>query len=119
MTVTDSREPGASGAPDPDQFRVVIGEGTGGTLVAPHGELDIVSAPELEAVLAAQTGAVIVDLRNLRFIDASGLRILLQAQARSRQDGDNLRFIAGRAVRRLFEAAALADPLSYVDPPRA
>jgi anti-anti-sigma factor len=67
-------------------------------------------------VLAAQSGPVTVDLRHLSFIDASGLRILMEAEAASRRDGMNLRFVAGEAVLRLVEFAELPDGLTYVDP---
>ena len=71
---------------------------------------------DLEAVLATQSGPVVVDLRELSFIDLTGLRVLLDADARSRQDGMNLRFIPGRIVRRLLEVAELPDRLAYVEP---
>jgi anti-sigma B factor antagonist len=103
---------------EPD-FRVVVSARREGTLVVPRGELDLATAPDLEAVLVAQTGPVVLDLRELSFVDASGLRVLLQAEARSRQNGKNLSFIAGRAVRRLFEIADVPDHLTYIEPPRA
>jgi anti-sigma B factor antagonist len=116
MNVTDFFEPGAGGAPEPEQFRVVMSEGAQGTVVVPHGELDLVAAPELEAVLAAQSGRVIVDLRHLSFIDASGLRLLLKAEAASRQNGIHLTFVAGEAVRRLLAVAELPDALTSAEP---
>jgi anti-anti-sigma factor len=119
MNVTDSYEPGAVAAPEPEQFRVVMSDRAHGTLVVPHGELDLATAPELEAVLAAQSGPVTVDLRHLSFIDASGLRILLEAEAASRQDGMQLKFVAGEAVRRLLECAELPHALTCVEPPVA
>jgi anti-anti-sigma factor len=118
MNVTDPRESGVAegvGA----QFRVVVTAGADGTVVLPHGELDLATAADLEAVLLAQSGRVVVDLRELSFVDARGLRVLLEAEARSRLDGMNLRFVAGEAVRRLFEHAGLPDELSYIEPPVA
>ncbi len=100
------------------EFRVVVSEHAAGTVVVPVGELDFGTARDLEAVLATQSGPVVVDLRKLSFIDLTGLRLLLEADARSRQDGMNLRFIPGRMVRRLFEVAELPDRLTYVDPRR-
>jgi anti-anti-sigma factor len=97
------------------EFRVVVSEHSAGTVVVPEGELDLGTAQDLEAVLATQSGPVVVDLRKLSFIDLTGLRVLLDADARSRQDGMNLRFIAGPMVRRLFEAAQLPDRLPYVE----
>jgi anti-sigma B factor antagonist len=90
-----------------------------GLLAVPQGELDLATAPQLEAVLAAQSGPVAVDQRELSFIDTSGLRVLLEAEAHSRQNGMNLRFIAAQAVRRLFELAGVPDPLTYIEPPRS
>jgi anti-anti-sigma factor len=82
-----------------------------------HGELDLATAPDLEAVLAAQAGLVVVDLRKLSFIDVRGWRVLLETEARCRQDGMDLRFIPGEVVRRLFDAAGVPDELPYVRPP--
>jgi anti-anti-sigma factor len=109
---------------DPDQgavnynaeFRLVVSEHAAGTVVVPEGELDIGTAPHLEAVLATHSGPVVVDLRKLTFIDLGGLRVLLDADARSRQDGMNLHFIPGPMVRRLFGVAKIPDRLSYVEP---
>jgi anti-sigma B factor antagonist len=97
-------------------FRVVVAEHAAGTVVVPEGELDMCTAPDLEAALATQSGPVVVDLRKLTFIDLTGLRVLLDADEHSRQDGMNLRFIPGPMVRRLFEVAQLPDPLWYVEP---
>jgi anti-sigma B factor antagonist len=99
------------------EFRLVVSEHAAGTLIVPQGDLDLATAQDLEAVLATQPGRVVVDLRKLSFIDLTGLRVLLDADARSRQDGMNLGFIPGPMVRRLFEVAELPDRLRYVDPP--
>jgi anti-sigma B factor antagonist len=114
MTVTGFDEPGVAEGLGPD-FRLVVTTGPGGALVVPQGELDLAAAPQLEAALSAQTGPVVLDLRELTFVDAAGLRVLVEAEAHSRQDGMNLRFIAGEAVRRLFELAAVPDALTYVE----
>jgi len=97
-------------------FRIAVSEHAAGTVVVPEGELDLDTAQDLEAELATHSGPVVVDLRELSFIDLAGLRVLLAADARSRQDGNNLRFIPGPMVRRLFEVAELPDRLAYVDP---
>jgi len=114
MNVSD---PGNHDAVNPYkcEFRLVVSEHAAGTVVVPVGELDLDTAQELEAVLATRSGPVVVDLRELSFIDLAGLRVLLEADARSRQDGMNLRFIPGRMVRRLLEVAELPDRLAYVE----
>jgi anti-anti-sigma factor len=116
MNVTDPDDV-MPGLPRARTFRVVVRQGADRTLVVPYGDLDLAGAPDLEAVLAAQSGPVVVDLRQMRFVDLAGLRVLLEADARSRQDGMKLAFIAGEAVRRVVERARLSDPLTYVDPP--
>ena len=115
MNVSDLEDPGAVNR-HKAEFRVVVSEDAAGTVVVPSGELDLGTASDLEAVLATQSGPVVVDLRELRFIDLAGLRALLEADARSRQDGMNLRFIPGPMVRRLLSVAELPDRLAYVEP---
>jgi anti-anti-sigma factor len=115
MNVTGCDETGVAEGLGPD-FRVVVTTRAGGALLVPHGELDLAAAPQLEAALFAQRGRVVLDLRELTFVDATGLRVLMEAEAHSRQDGKRLRFIAGDAVRRLFEVAAVPDPLTYAEP---
>ena len=115
MNVSDPEDSGAVTRYNAD-FRVVVSEDAAGTVLVLEGELDVATAQELDAVLATQSGKVVVDLRKLRFIDLAGLRMLLEADARSRQDGMNLRFIPGPMVRRLFELAELPDRLAYLEP---
>ena len=114
MNVSDPDDPSAVTRYKAD-FRVVVSEHAAGTMVVPEGELDVATAHELEAVLAMQSGKVVVDLRELSFIDLAGLRMLLEADARSRQNGMKLCFIPGPTVRRLFELAELPDRLAYVE----
>jgi anti-anti-sigma factor len=116
MRATNSDWPGP-GDQRAAEFRLVLSERADATLVVLHGDLDLAAAPDLEAVLAAQTGLVIVDLRKLSFIDVRGWRALVEAEARCRQDGMDLRFIPGEVVRRLFDAAGVPDELPYVRPP--
>jgi anti-sigma B factor antagonist len=71
------------------------------------GELDLGSADKLEEAIReaekATAQTIVVDLTNLRFMDARGLNVLLRAHTRSRQDGQRLRFIPSKyeVVRRL------------------
>ncbi len=45
-----------------------------------QGEIDVQTAPELEAALAeAPSGDVLIDAGELHFIDSTGLRLLLDA----------------------------------------
>lgn len=89
-------------------------------VIRPVGELDLLTRSDLEqALLAAERGnarRIVVDLAGLGFIDSSGLNLLLQADARSRQDGDRLILRGGSSeIRRVFEIAGLSDRLPFVD----
>jgi anti-anti-sigma factor len=94
-----------------------------GTTVAMSldGELDLASAKAVEeGLLAAEQGPparVIVDLTKLDFIDSTGLRLLLQADARAREQGYELVLWPGKAtVQRVFEITGALDVLSFEDP---
>jgi anti-sigma B factor antagonist len=71
------------------------------------GELDLASADKLEdAIRVAEkttAPAIVIDLTHLRFTDARGLNVLLNAHTRSRQDHDRIRFLPSKydAVRQL------------------
>ena len=70
------------------------------------------TAPELQASLTADRGPAILDLREVTFIDSTGLWALLGAtQGRDRVESLVLRAPAP-AVRRLIELAALTERLA-------
>ncbi|PRY68142.1 anti-sigma-factor antagonist [Glaciihabitans tibetensis] len=66
--------------------------------IAGEGRLNMVSAPELRAVVEKEIGAghtrVVVDLSEIEFIDSSGLGALVGCLKGARQAGGDLR-IAG------------------------
>jgi anti-sigma B factor antagonist len=66
--------------------------------VAPHGELDLATAPLLDADLCdlrdVGFGTLVVDLRGLTFIDSAGIHLLLR-WASSAHHGDTFRVIPG------------------------
>ncbi|MCA1689848.1 MAG: STAS domain-containing protein [Actinobacteria bacterium] len=89
--------------------------------VTAAGELDLSTAPVLDTALAEAeaTGAptILLDIEAVSFIDSTGLRTLLAAQARSRQNGNRLRITrGGRQARRLFALVDAEDHLPFVDP---
>jgi anti-sigma B factor antagonist len=55
------------------------------------GELDIATTPQLERTLnASQARVVVLDLRELAFIDSSGIHAIVRAGIRARQAGRRL-----------------------------
>lgn len=90
----------------------------GAALVAVAGELDLASAPELEAellrVLAdASVPEVGVDLREVTYLDSSGLRTLLLAAREADATGRRLRITPGSGqALRVITLAGVADRLN-------
>jgi anti-anti-sigma factor len=86
----------------PAEFSIALAPPSNGAhVVALAGELDVAAVPQLSLFLARLQGAVRVDCTRLTFIDAAGIRALLQASANG-TDVELVR-VSGR-VRRLFEA---------------
>lgn len=71
----------------------------------------MVTVPVLNDQLAALeqdgTGAIVLDLRDLRFIDSSGLHAFVRAYRRSEENGHRLLFVgANPLARRLCQITA-------------
>jgi anti-sigma B factor antagonist len=84
------------------------------------GELDISSAAKVEDELARvepdRPELILLDLRNLAFMDSTGLRLLIAADTRARQQSRRLLIIRGpEAVQRVFRITRLEDRLDIVD----
>jgi anti-anti-sigma factor len=90
--------------------------------ICPVGELDIASAPELERAIAdasSEPGVrLVLDLRELTFMDSSGLRTLAQTNAQASKGDFELSIIRGpRQIERVLEISGLATLLPLVDAP--
>ena len=77
-------------------------------VIRAFGEIDITTAPTLQdslrEALERGTSPIILDLTAVRFIDSMGLRLLLWAAGRSRENGDRLRIDCGSgAARRMID----------------
>jgi anti-sigma B factor antagonist len=107
----------------PPEFRVVT-ERTGAIVsIRVFGELDLATAPTLDAEIAAVRAAgtvqrLIVDLRDLAFLDSTGLEVILRLDATGRDEGFEVAVVRGpRAVDRLFAVMQLDRRLRVVDDP--
>jgi anti-anti-sigma factor len=90
----------------------------GGIKVSLRGELDLASARKIEerfvAIDEQQPSRVMVDLAELAFIDSSGLRVLLLADARARERGYEFVLLPGQEpVQRVFEMTGALDVLRF------
>jgi anti-sigma B factor antagonist len=61
--------------------------------------------------------SLVIDMRNVSFIDSTGLALLLRAEAASRQDGFELQILRSQAaaVMSALEASGLERVLPFVD----
>ena len=90
------------------------------TWVSVAGELDLDGQPHFDAVLrqAQRAGrAVIVDLREVTFMDCSGLRAIIVAARRAQETDRSLALIRGPAqVDRLLMLTGVGRELEILDP---
>ena len=96
----------------PDAFSVRTEPRGDAAVVIPTGELDLATAPALEEALGRAfdggSARVVLDLRELEFIDSSGLRTLLTARRRSEDAGAQFSLVAGhRGLERTLEIAGV------------
>jgi anti-sigma B factor antagonist len=87
-----------------------------------QGELDLVSAPLLESELESaeiETATVVVlDLQELRFIDSTGLRVLLAAHQRAHERGQQFAITPGsEQVQRLLSITRVDEHLRVISSP--
>jgi anti-anti-sigma factor len=85
------------------------------------GELDMATAPEVERALEDALGSgcsrIVVDLRELSFMDSTGLVVLARWELGSRMDGYDLAVIPGRApIQRLFTITGLDTQFTFEEP---
>jgi anti-sigma B factor antagonist len=105
---------------DPTVFACALHHsGRDAVWVRVSGELDLAGAPELERGLDnGLTGArlAVVDLRQLTFMDAAGIHVIVEAHDRAVRTGRRLVLIRGHAqVTRLLDLTGLTNRLDAVD----
>jgi anti-sigma B factor antagonist len=97
---------------EPDQVRVAV-----------SGELDLSSALVFEEALRrvedeCQPELLVLDLRALKFMDSTGLRLILSAHARAVNQDRQLGIIeGGAAIRRILRLTGVIERLHVVDAP--
>jgi anti-anti-sigma factor len=67
----------------------------GSTVVALEGELDLHRAPALTEALQAAAGSVVVDLRDVTFLDSTTLALLVREDRRRQAAGLDLIVLVG------------------------
>jgi anti-anti-sigma factor len=109
---------------DVPSFELVVDSGEDHVTFTPRGELDLATAPELEDKVlgAVRDGdkAVVLDLRELTFMDSTGVRTIVSAHQVAEQTGHELRVVRpprDSAVSRVIEISGIDDALGLVDEP--
>jgi anti-anti-sigma factor len=87
-----------------------------------RGDLDLYNAPALDDALVAVEGekwpTIVLDLRELEFLDSMALRLIMRTQARAQQDGRRLVVVRGPAfLDRVLKLSGLDEHLELVDEP--
>ncbi len=85
--------------------------------VALEGRLDTTTAPALEEALRAamtDVGDLVFDFEKLEYISSAGLRVLLSAQKKIRENGDGRLVVrnASDLVKEVFEVTGFCDILT-------
>lgn len=97
----------------------VVEHGVDVRVVTVGGEIDALTAPELDAVVTAQLATVpvvVVDLDRVQFLGSVGLSVLVKANERAVREGRHLRLVCqSRIVNRALDATGLRDQFSFAD----
>lgn len=101
-------------------FRVAVEPERDRVRVVPHGELDLSTVPQVETQIEELRSrgftTIVLDLRQLTFMDSTGLRLLLLLDAEARADGFRFSIVdCDGPVRRLLQLTQVDRRLEYAD----
>lgn len=102
------------------ELKVSTASQGGHAVVAVYGEVDLYTAPRLQAELAGLVrdgvARVVVDLSGVDFCDSTGMNVLLSAMKRLREQDGSLELAAPRpAVLRILQVTGLDTVFSVHD----
>jgi anti-anti-sigma factor len=105
----------------PEIFEVEVVPDRGRVIVVPRGEIDLATVERvrqhLEELEDAGFHSIVLDLRQVTFIDSTGVALIL---AEVRKDGTDFAVIPGPAqVQRIFELTGLLERVALVSPTSA
>jgi anti-sigma B factor antagonist len=93
-----------------------------GVIVIAAGEIDLATSPQLRDALLhpdARSASVVLDLREVTFIDSSGLGVIVGQQKRAQERDERFSVAVGgaAAVRRILELSGLVKVLDIISDP--
>lgn len=116
MTTTEGNREISDGT-----LRISLRSDESAQTLAVAGELDLANAGTLEAelqrVAEAGAGPIVVDLRELEFIDSTGIAVLVAAHRRLNDESIPVQLIRSKApaVRRVIQITGLDGELPFAD----
>lgn len=123
MTKAEGGSGGAERREISDGALVVRTERDGGLFrLSLAGELDLANAgtveAELETALAVGEGEIVVDMRELEFIDSTGIALLVATLGRDDAERPRVRFVPSDsvAVNRVLDLTGLSGRLPLAEP---
>jgi anti-sigma B factor antagonist len=88
------------------------------TVMWVRGEVDMLTVPQLSPELSARlrdgADVLVLDLRDVTFLSAGGLSVLLAAAEQAHESGITLYTLPSRAVRQIATLLGLAGGLNFV-----
>lgn len=104
-----------------ENFEVRSQRADSSVIIAPRGEIDLATVDLVRAAIARDHepgDTLVIDLRDVGFMDTSGLRLVLEMNERATAEEFSFRVVRGpTAVQRVFEVSGVARRLPFVDDP--
>lgn len=98
---------------------IEVVQGPSGPVLSVRGEIDTVTAPELQdAVAGALPGArpaLVVDLSGVTFLSSAGLSVLVQAHQQAGEAGREVRIVTNANTARVFALTGLTETVRLFD----
>jgi anti-anti-sigma factor len=103
-------------------FRVEVSQNGRTAVISLAGELDLASSPELEEKLArleeSEPTVLVIDLRELAFMDSTGLSVLVRAHKKAQERGQRFGLVRGsHQVQRLLTLTGVAERFTVIERP--
>lgn len=103
-----------------EQLQIATRRGPDRVILELQGELDIVGCGLLDEALASAegSGAVVLDIRGVSFLDSAGLRAIFRARDATQQRGEQFAVTPGSVqVQRLLSVTRLNEHLHTIESP--
>ena len=105
----------------PPDFSVSRRRSNDAIVVVPVGEIDLATIDALQGEIdaaAAEAEQVVLDLREVAFIDSAGLRLVVHSSKALEADGGTFAVVRGpREVQRVFDLVGLDGRVTMLDQP--